>query len=331
MAWSRVLNFDDPLAYQAAIQGGQLEILPTAKGRFQVEMSQTRLDRVWMQRFHVALPQISTAVTASDRKAIAFLVDEESPNLQHCGMEVTSDNIILCGHDVWHQRSASNFQYGSMSVSASEFPHLHESIIGYEFRERRRAPIVRPDPNLMSQIRSLHKTIGQLVKDTSDILDRRAVLQKFEDQLIRAMMQCFAAGSDERASRGGQQHEIVVGRFEQFLEANVDRPLYLSEICAAIGVSERVLRICCEEHLGMGPIRFLTLRRMHLAHRALRQADPSTSTVTRVATGFGFWELGRFSGAYRALFGELPSATLRRPAIPIKIQLNRPSSLVAAT
>jgi len=115
------------------------------------------------------------------------------------------------------------------------------------------------------------------------------------------------------------------------LEVNADRPLYLGEICAAIGVSERVLRICCEEHLGMGPIRFLTFRRMHLAHRAMLQADPSTSTVTRIATDFGFWELCRFSGAYRALFGELPSATLQRPAIPVAIQLNRPSSLVAAT
>ena len=64
----------------------------------------------------------------------------------------------------------------------------------------------------------------------------------------------------------------------------------------------------------MGPIRFLTLRRMHLAHRALLRADPSKSTVTRIVTDQGFWELGRFSVAYRALFGESPSETLQRPS-----------------
>jgi AraC-like DNA-binding protein len=61
----------------------------------------------------------------------------------------------------------------------------------------------------------------------------------------------------------------------------------------------------------MGPIRYLTFRRMHLARRALLTADSST-TVTRIATDHGFWELGRFAVAYHTLFGETPSDSLRR-------------------
>ena len=45
---------------------------------------------------------------------------------------------------------------------------------------------------------------------------------------------------------------------------------------------------------------------------ALLEADAESATVTLIATGQGFWELGKFAVAYRSLFGESPSATLRR-------------------
>jgi AraC-like DNA-binding protein len=96
---------------------------------------------------------------------------------------------------------------------------------------------------------------------------------------------------------------------------------------AAYLAGTATLRAACEEHLGMGPIRYLALRRMHLVRRAQLRAVSSTTTVTRIAADRGFWELGRFATNYHSLFGEKPSVTLRRPAERTAINLNRPSTV----
>src|SRR4029077_1622617 len=140
---------------------------------------------------------------------------------------------------------------------------------------------------------------------------------------------CLTEGESSELTAGGRRHDMIVARFEEFLDANPDKPLYLTEICAAIGVAERTLRAACEEHLGMGPIRYLNLRRMHMVRRTLVRADRSTATVTQLATDHGFWELGRFSVAYRALFGESPSESLRRSPDGRRIFLSRPSALMS--
>jgi AraC-like DNA-binding protein len=107
---------------------------------------------------------------------------------------------------------------------------------------------------------------------------------------------------------------VTVAQFEALLKAYPNKPFKLREVCATIGVEERTFRNSCHEHLGMSPQRYFALRRMQLVRGALLRANLST-TVTRVAFDHGYWELGRFAAKYRALFGELPSITLRRPPV----------------
>ncbi|OAF14561.1 hypothetical protein AXW67_17585 [Bradyrhizobium neotropicale] len=229
-----------------------------------------------------------------------------------------------------HRRCGPGLDYGAMSIPTDEFDTAVQAIIGCELMENSERHIFRPHPGSMSRLLNLHRAVGWLAYDTPEILQLPEVLRALENEFVHVMVRCLADTLDEKTSTRGRCHNAVIARFEEFLEANPDRPLYLTEICAAIGVAERTLRASCEEHLGMGPIRFLTLRRMHLVHRALLSAAPSTSTVTRIATDHGFCELGRFAVAYRAAFGESPSETLKRPTEQIAIRLNRPSSLVAA-
>ena len=160
-----------------------------------------------------------------------------------------------------------------------------------------------------------------------ELFELPEVVRALEQQLIHALVRCLTDGNVSTMKDGTLRHRVIVARFEEFLEANPNTPLYLTEVCAAVGAAERTLRAACEEHLGMGPIRYLTLRRMHLVHRALLRAAPSEATVTQIATDHGFWELGRFAVAYREMFGEPPSATLQRPPDYQLVNIDRTSSI----
>jgi AraC-like DNA-binding protein len=135
-----------------------------------------------------------------------------------------------------------------------------------------------------------------------------------EQALIEAMVGCLGNNEAREDSVAQRQHELIMRRFRRVVEENPDQPLYIPELCRAIGVSERTLRVCCQEQLGVGPKRYLLFRRLHLARRALRKGLPDTTTVTEIATRYGFWHFGRFAGEYQSLFGEPPSSTLHRKA-----------------
>jgi AraC-like DNA-binding protein len=170
----------------------------------------------------------------------------------------------------------------------------------------------RPSFAVMSHLSSLHTATSHLAATAPNLLANVEVARAIENELLRAMIACIVEGVAARNDLPDRGPVSVMTRFRHLLEENRDRPMYLTEICAALGVSDRTLRTRCTEYLGMTPHRYLWMRRMKLVRRALTLADPLTETVTEIATDHGFWELGRFSVAYRGLFGEAPSATLRR-------------------
>jgi AraC-like DNA-binding protein len=114
-----------------------------------------------------------------------------------------------------------------------------------------------------------------------------------------------------RPGRARLRAPQIVKRLDAFLHEHLDEPIHMSQLCSATGVSERSLRNACHAVCGTSPKRYLTRRRLEAVRTALAEARPGQDTVTRIATDFGFFELGRFAGMYTSVFGERPSDTLR--------------------
>jgi AraC-like DNA-binding protein len=323
MAFSTYQTFSDPDAFHAAIRALRIDGVITRPGQFRAELTRIDFARVWMQRAEENLPHVLHMENAPRRAALIF-VTEQGPSAMHVsGLPLSVGDVIAWDSGLSrHHRAASAGGWGSLTLKFEDHSTYCENILGRPLPTPSDPRLIRPPEPLARRLLDLHEAAGHLARTSPDLLTNREVARAIEQALVEVFISCLASGEASQPRSAYRNHVKVLRRLEQVLLTNPEQALYMTELCAAVGASYPSLRACCQEHLGMSPKRYLWLRRMHLARRALRSAAPETTTVTRAATELGFWELGRFSVAYHSLFGESPSITLRAPPDPKPAEIN---------
>ena len=115
-----------------------------------------------------------------------------------------------------------------------------------------------------------------------------------------------AEGLMHRASR----RLNLLERADSHLRSRIRQGRGARGLAKDLHVSERTLqRHFCQAY-GVSPNEWARCLALHGVRHRLRLAKRNGLTVEEVARAAGFRHLGRFSGYYRDLFGELPSVTL---------------------
>jgi AraC-like DNA-binding protein len=314
MPSSATRTFTDPDTYFAGIRNLQIDGVVTKRGEFRAEATRIDLHRLWMHRIDESLPRIMRITPSGERSLILFATSPHQPEMQVSGIEASQDQIAMFGLDwPYYLRSSAACGWATMSLTPGDLAAASEAIIGRPLMPPSFPQWTSPPAPVASRLLQLHEAAGHLAKTAPDILAKPEVARAIEEALVEAMILCLTEGHSDGVRNVHRHRASVMGRLEEVLTSTPDRPLYMPQLCATVGASYTTLRDCCQEYLGMSPKHYLWLRRMQLVHRALRSADAQKTTVTEIATDYGFWELGRFAVAYRSLFGEPPSAALRRP------------------
>ena len=169
---------------------------------------------------------------------------------------------------------------------------------------------VGPEPELQRTLADVRPVLAP--SNSLQMCDKRSVGHA-HDQLIAALLSQLARHSPAGdaglpLSPGERWH--VVRRAEQYLQDCGQPSVRVEELCMAACTSLSRLERAFRDTFGVSPRRYLTLRRLAAVRRELLRRESETS-VTEVATRWGFFHLGRFSQDYKALFGEMPSQTAR--------------------
>ena len=312
MSSSAVQTFTDPDACAAALPA-KAELTIIGRGQFAAKVARIDLHRLHLMRFADNLPRVRHSMYNSGSAVFTFFRPGIGARVLRDGREMLPTNIVRASEteDYYHRSYGPTFSC-AMWLPVEDMVSAGASIADCDLTPPRDAMFISPPPVPMEKLRRLHAAAGHLAEEAPEIIANPDAARGLEQALIEAMVRCLARQDDHQTSVARGQHAIVMRRFRRVLEENAERPFFIPEICQAIRVSERTLRVCCHQHVGMSPKRYLLLRRMHMIRRALRERAASATTVTEVAMQHGFWQLGRFAVEYRALFGESPSATMHR-------------------
>jgi AraC-like DNA-binding protein len=256
------------------------------------------------------LPRIAYISLPSEQIFLSFPVGPGSLILD--GSVLRRGDIVFHSPDHhMHQRSNGECHWGLISLSLEQLAHYSKALTGRSIAIPEMSKILSPTRPSRSRFHRLFREACHLAESKKRLIERPEVARALEQQLLHAIINCLSADEVLDSTKTRHRHAALMARFETVLSRQIDQRLTLTTLCKEVGVPARTLRMCCSEFLGVGPMRYLTLRRLNNARAALRRADPSTASVAGVARKHHFTELGRFAVLYRTTFGELPSTTLQ--------------------
>jgi AraC-like DNA-binding protein len=319
--------FSEPEDLEAALrEDGCLGLLIAGQGQFRARLTQLTLRRFRLMAAAEQMARIAFIAVPADMVLILFPI-RRGMALVCGGIAMREGEIIAVGSGQRvHVRTDGLCRWGAICLPVTELALYGSALTGAPFAVPPGVSCWLPPPKDGRHLRQLHAAAIRMAEIRPQaFLDAYAV-HGLEQQLIHALIESVSACAATEGTAAAGRHRKIMADFEGLIQIHSDRSPRMSEICVALGVSNRQLRSLCAAHLGMSGTGYIRLRRMSLVRRNLRCSDRDTATVSDIARRCGFRALGRFAANYRGAFGELPSATLQRGSGRklVELRLHRP-------
>jgi AraC family ethanolamine operon transcriptional activator len=173
--------------------------------------------------------------------------------------------------------------------------------------------VLRMSPSSSTGLRLYLRRLFAAAQENPARLRLPATERLILDDLMPLLLEALVSGPIQPMVSPRPPARIgIVKEVQRWMHHHPTQPITLTELCLQAHASRRTLIQGFQDHLGMGPMAYLKLLRLHGIRRRLLQADPRAIQIGALADEWGFYNAGHFAADYRRLFGERPRETLRR-------------------
>jgi AraC-like DNA-binding protein len=300
----------DPDAFASALQGGSFEYLPVPGRPFDATLRILRVGDLVVQHAEDGAHVTRAAMTPGLRALMLPLRYGDDVVRVNGAKVAATEAVLLRGGQEFHAAAPGALRWGAVAVPEAMLEAWSE--VAAPVLGRAAGPGILAVPaSVTTRIAAAIEAAAGMVDDLPPVLLRPGVAAGLALSLRDGIAAMLSREARVRTPpRATAEMVRVVRSGEEFLHANLARPIYRDELCAAVGVSRRKLHDAFVGTVGMSPHAYLKVRRLVLARRVLQAGGGGAALVKSVALSHGFWHLGYFAQDYKAMFGELPSRTL---------------------
>ena len=231
-----------------------------------------------------------------------------------CNERLGMNGMLAIGEDQdFELRTPRSFDVVGIAVNANCYHSIVDPAAEHVADQQTDRPRVLPCNEHLQELRTLLIDIFDALDADPLRLEAPQIQKTLRSALVghlQASMQPAGDVAIPLPSRSARKKIVDLAR--DHVLANLQEPVTIGDLCEHLGVSRRTLQYCFQEVIGTNPVDFLRAIRLNNVRRELRAATHGAVQIANVAARWGFWHLSHFSNDYRELFGELPSATLRR-------------------
>lgn len=298
--------------------GLDLELLQLQPGPFRADCLLVPLEHLQLCRIRLNRPLLSFGSKPCNSFAITLSLESLQPGplpLQSHGEELPEHAIygLDPGREV-HLLTPQGYGLALLRIDQTALLERAESLGCPELeRPFRQHNWLRLDPSRLEELRLFLIGLFQLAERQPQLLAALEQRRRLACDLLPLLLEALIDSIESHSGTRREPARIdLVKEVEDWARANPTTPITLEELCRIAYASRRSLMRGFREHLGMGPMAFLKLRRLHGVHAALLRHHPEAVMVQELAAHWGFHNAGHFARDYRRHFGELPMQTLRR-------------------
>jgi len=308
--WSPFKDHDE---LSSLIQGGDSEFIQRERGTFQGDFTFVGLDAGTVQFGYIKLPYIGKGASRVNRAGFLIRLDLRGEWIWRAEPMDRRSIVYLAPNAEYQDISPGDSAWAFLSFEWQPLERALSAFTGTDFTmPPQGCRLFLPEEDSFETLRRRLKAVQAAVRTDPSLLQEPGARRGMEESVLSVLALALGSASQIRpVTYGAPARARVIKHVEACLEARKGETVYLADLCAVTGVSERTLRTVFQQSYGLSPLQYLKLRRLHQVRRALRRADSDLNTVQSVANSFGIWHMGRFAVEYRKLFGESPLETLK--------------------